>query len=193
MHWYLTHPQVRIDPAIPVPDWGLSDVGRARIMTLAGAPWIRRFGRIVSSGERKAMESAQAVGLAIGVPVELAEASHENDRSSTGFLPPQEFERMADAFFASPQDSVRGWERAIDAQARIVAVVRQVLQARPRTPTLFVGHGGVGTLLKCWLRGRDITRAEDQGPGGGGNHFGFTLSPKGVLHDWLPLETPPPG
>ena len=27
---YLTHPQVQIDPDVPVPQWGLSPVGRAR-------------------------------------------------------------------------------------------------------------------------------------------------------------------
>lgn len=36
----------------------------------------------------------------------------ENDRSSTGFLPPEEFEVVADAFFAQPGVSVRGWETA---------------------------------------------------------------------------------
>lgn len=28
--YYLSHPQVQIDPAVPVPEWGLSDAGRAR-------------------------------------------------------------------------------------------------------------------------------------------------------------------
>ena len=46
----------------------------------------------------------------------------ENDRSSTGYLPKAEFEAVADAFFARPEESVRGWERAVDAQRRIVAM-----------------------------------------------------------------------
>ena len=45
----------------------------------------------------------------------------ENDRSATGFLPREEFWATADLFFAHPTESIRGWERAIDAQARIVA------------------------------------------------------------------------
>lgn len=192
MHAYLTHPQVLIDPAVPVPDWGLSEVGRVRAERLACEAWIRRFRRIVSSAERKAVETAGVIASAIGVTPEIAAAAHENDRSATGFLPPPEFEQVADAFFAEPQASIRGWERAADAQARIVGVVTRVLDERPDLPTLFVGHGGVGTLLKCWLRGGAVTRAEDQGAGGGGNHFGFALGPRIVLYDWRPLETPEP-
>jgi hypothetical protein len=34
--FYISHPQVRVDPAVPVSDWGLSEVGRARLAALAG-------------------------------------------------------------------------------------------------------------------------------------------------------------
>ena len=36
---YVTHPQVEMDPRVPVPDWGLSPLGRARAAWLAaGCP-----------------------------------------------------------------------------------------------------------------------------------------------------------
>jgi len=191
-HLYLTHPQVRIDPAVPVPRWGLSDIGRARAMAAAAAGWPRRYGRIVVSDETKALETAGILAAACGLGVETRAGMHENDRSATGFLPPPEFEAVADAFFAAPEVSVRGWERAADAQRRIVSAVRAAVAERPAVPTLFVGHGGVGTLLKCALKGIAITRAEDQGPGGGGNHFAFALEPASVLYGWQPIELPPP-
>ncbi|MGY4292614.1 hypothetical protein ACVWXN_000709 [Bradyrhizobium sp. i1.4.4] len=50
---YLTHPQVQIDPAVPVPQWGLSSVGRARAEALANAGWLASTTQIVSSAERK--------------------------------------------------------------------------------------------------------------------------------------------
>ncbi|MCS3495855.1 hypothetical protein M2189_005186 [Bradyrhizobium japonicum] len=34
---YLTHPQVQIDPTVPVPQWGLSPLGRTRTEALANA------------------------------------------------------------------------------------------------------------------------------------------------------------
>lgn len=97
----------------------------------------------------------------------------ENDRSATGYLPEAEFQQMADAFFARPTESVRGWERAVDAQARIVAAVEAALAAYGDAGQrlLFVGHGGVGTLLLCHLAGYPISRAHDQPPVGGGCWF----------------------
>lgn len=192
IHLYLTHPQVSIDPAVPVPRWGLSPVGRARAEAFATQHWLRRFSRIISSDEDKAIETAGCLAAVLGLPVEVRENFHENDRSATGFLPPPEFEATADRFFAHPGQSIRGWERAADAQARILAGVSAVVAEQPGAATLFVGHGGVGTLLKCALKGVAISRSEDQGPGGGGNHFAFALAPRSVLYGWHPIETPPP-
>jgi broad specificity phosphatase PhoE len=191
VHVYLSHPQVAIDPAIPVPQWSLSKLGAVRMRNLACEPWLRRFRRIVASEEVKAREAAALLAEALGLAPESAANLHENDRSSTGFLPPAEFERVADAFFANPAASIRGWETAVAAQRRIVLAVEAVLAAGPASPTIFVGHGGVGTLLKCHCAGLPIARAHDQ-PAGGGNHFGFTLAPRRVFYDWRPLEKEPP-
>ncbi|MGK6316059.1 histidine phosphatase family protein [Neorhizobium sp. DT-125] len=186
---YITHPQVRIDPDIPVPKWGLSDIGRARAEAAAKSPWARQLGRIVSSGEMKAIETAEILASASGLTIEIAHDTHENDRSATGFLPPPAFEEAANWFFAHPTESFRGWERAIDAQRRMVSAVNRILADHsPHVPIAFVGHGGVGTLLKCHLLGAPIARDRDQ-PGGGGNLFCFTLADRAVSCDWTPIET----
>ncbi len=111
---YLTHPQVQIDPHVPLPQWGLSPVGRARTETVAQAGWLANTTQIISSGERKAIETAGIIAGPLGIMIEIREAMHENDRSATGFLKPAEFEQVADRFFAEPYLSVRGWERAVD-------------------------------------------------------------------------------
>lgn len=168
---YLTHPQVRVDPAVPVPEWGLSDLGAARARAFAAAPGLAAFRRIVASTEVKAKEAAQILADALGLQVEVRAGLHENDRSATGYLPEPEFQAMADAFFAHPHESVRGWEKAADAQARIVSAVTAALAEAPGVPTVFVGHGGVGTLLLCHLAGYPIARVHDQPPVGGGCWF----------------------
>ena len=185
---YITHPQVRIDPDVPVPQWGLSETGAERARMAASRPWASKLGLIVSSGERKAIETAEALAAASGAAVEIIEAMHENDRSATGFLTPPEFEKAADWFFAHPHESFKGWERAIDAQARIISNVEDVLARHdPQMPIAFVGHGGVGTLLKCHLQGKPIARQGDQPPGGG-NLFCFDLAKRAVSCDWTPME-----
>ncbi|NTF40630.1 histidine phosphatase family protein [Rhizobium rhizogenes] len=185
---YITHPQVRIDPDVPVPQWGLSEIGAARARLAATHPWAQTLGLIVSSGERKAIETAEILAAASGATVEIIEATHENDRSATGFLAPPEFEKAADWFFAHPHESFKGWERAIDAQTRIVSNVEAVLSRHdPQVSIAFVGHGGVGTLLKCHLEGKPIARQGDQPPGGG-NLFCFDLAKRAVSCDWTPME-----
>lgn len=185
---YITHPQVRIDPDVPVPKWGLNEIGHARAVAAAALPWARTLGRIVSSDETKAIETAEILARAVGISIEIDERGHENDRSATGFLPPPEFEKAADWFFAHPDESFHGWERAVDAQSRIVSVVERALADHdPNTPIAFVGHGGVGTLLRCHLGGMPIARSHDQ-PGGGGNLYVFGLSDRRLLTGWVAME-----
>jgi broad specificity phosphatase PhoE len=190
--YYLSHPEVQVDPAVPVPEWGLSDAGRARLATLAGADWLASVRRIVSSEERKAIETAEMLApMTDDARVEILPGFHENDRSASGFLPPAEFEATADAFFAAPDLSVRGWERAVDAQVRIISAIDAALADRT-SPVLFVGHGGVGTLLKCHVKGEPIARSADQaaegGHPGGGNVHAFSIAERRHLFGWTALE-----
>ena len=184
---YLTHPQVQIDPGVPVPQWGLSPIGRARTETVTNAGWLARTTQIIASGERKAIETAGIIADQLGLMIEIREAMHENDRSATGFLKPAEFEEVADQFFAQPHLSVRGWERAIDAQARIVREAEAVLARNRPGDVLFVGHGAVGTLLFCHYAGHAIDRRHDQSAGGG-HVFAFTRDGRKILHGWRRLE-----
>jgi broad specificity phosphatase PhoE len=184
---YLTHPQVKIDAAVPVPRWGLSDIGRSRVEALATAGTLAGTTAIISSGETKAIETAEILAQALGIIVEVREAMHENDRSSTGFLPPPAFEAMADRFFANPTDSIDGWERAIDAQARIVGEVERVLSRSFTGDVLFVGHGAVGSLLLCHYAHLLINRVHDQ-PAGGGNIFSLAQIGRQVSSRWCPME-----
>ncbi|POF34025.1 histidine phosphatase family protein [Roseibium marinum] len=169
MTWcvYLTHPEVKIDPEVPVPEWGLSDAGRQRAAKAAFLPFAGDIRSVISSGETKAVETAQTFAARLNVFQRVLPFLHENDRSATGFLPPAEFEETANIFFADPYKSVRGWERAIDAQNRIVTGIRSALRHVPDAdPVLFTGHGGVGTLLMCHLMGAPISRTHDQKRGG---------------------------
>ncbi|MGL3199777.1 MULTISPECIES: histidine phosphatase family protein [Curtobacterium] len=155
--WFLTHAEPVVDPAAPIESWGLSPVGRARAATWRAPAACR----VVSSTERKAVETAELI--ADGCPVEHDLALGEIDRSATGYLPFDEFDAVVDAFFARPTESVRGWERAIDAQERIVAAVRSHAGAGD---VVLVSHGAVGALLLASLSGEPIARTAEQ-PGMG--------------------------
>ena len=59
---YISHPQVHINPGVPVTRWGLSDLRHARARTLAARPRARRLTRVISGEETKAVETAEAAG-----------------------------------------------------------------------------------------------------------------------------------
>ncbi|MBF4615722.1 histidine phosphatase family protein [Curtobacterium sp. VKM Ac-1376] len=165
---FLTHAEVVVDPAVAIESWGLSPEGRARAARAAAVAWDAGTRRIVSSTERKAVETADVLADAVGVPADRDPLLGEIDRSATGYLPPTVFESVVDAFFAEPERSVRGWERAADAQDRIVAAVRAQCATGDAT---IVSHGAVGALLLAHLRGVPITRALDQPGMGSVFHF----------------------
>ena len=172
-----------------MPQWPLSEVGRARMRAGLGQPWIADIGAIYCSTERKAIDSAEILAAHLSLPYHPIEELGENDRSSTGFLPPDEFERVADDFFARPEESVRGWERAEDAQARILAAVRAIERGhRSGAAIAIVSHGAVGTLLYCALAGAPISRRWDQPANGGGNFYRCTLHPPAVDSGWRPID-----
>lgn len=175
---FITHPDVVIDPAVAVPRWPLSERGRERMRAGLGQPWVHDVTTVHCSTEQKAIDGAAILAQHLGLEYTTHDDLGENDRSATGFLPPPEFERMADAFFAQPEQSVRGWERALDAQRRIVTAVQAIDRAEATRGTLaLVSHGAVGALLRCWLAGRPISRQWDQPANGGGNWFAFTMQP----------------
>ncbi|HEX5377744.1 MAG TPA: histidine phosphatase family protein [Phenylobacterium sp.] len=166
---FVTHPEVVIDPKVPIPQWPLSEIGRARMAAFAETLSARDVTAVWSSDERKAMDGAEIVAARLGVPHRTDPGLGENNRSATGYLPPPEFWDVVAAFFARPDESVRGWETARAAQARIVDAVSRLVRLEPTGGDIVVvSHGGVGRLLMARLQGVEIG-AEDrpQHPGGG--------------------------
>jgi broad specificity phosphatase PhoE len=134
--------------------------------------------RICTSSERKARDGAGILAAGLGLTgYSIVAALGETDRSAAGYLPNQEFEETADAFFAHPQESVRGWEPAALAQGRIVGAVTQIISQPPDDDDLaIVGHGGTGTLFYCHLAGLPIR---------------VTTSPRRTAETGLPLTGRP--
>ena len=154
----------------------------------AGRPWLAGVRSLFTSRERKATDAAGLRAERLGVGPVAIEGLGENDRSATGYLPKAEFEAVADEFFARPEQSVRGWERAADAQRRIVGAVERAMVLAAGGDIAIVSHGGVGALLLCHLNGVPISRDADQPGGGGGHVFSFDRASRRVLTGWRRIE-----
>jgi len=184
---YVSHPEVLIDPEVPVPRWSLSDIGRARAFDGASRAWASDIGRIVSSPETKALETAEILAATSGIVVEVRDGIGEIDRSATGYVTHERHEQLADELFLRPDESAAGWERAEDAIARMVRELNDLFVPGADGHVVIVGHGGVGTLLMCHVAGLAVARSRDQPHGG--CHWVWDTQDQQLLHDWRPIDT----
>ncbi len=182
--WYATHPEVRIDAAVPVPRWGLTDTGRARAEAMCAQPWIASVERLISSAETKALELAAVVAAHTGLAIEVRPDTDETDRSSTGFIPQEEYGPISEQWFAEVESPSSGWEPAGAVQRRMLASLDDVLSGTENV--LVCGHGGSGTLLWCALAGEPIAASRDQP--GAGHYFTVDLATRTPDHAWRPID-----
>ena len=186
---FITHANVIVNPEVPVPEWGLSDKGKERHEMFNSTPEINNISAVYSSYEQKAVDGGMILSDHLGIELQKVESLKENDRSSTGYLYEEEFQTTANIFFAKPYESVRGWERAIDAQNRIVAALETIISnEKSEGDIAIIAHGGIGTLLFCYLKGKEISRKYDQPPNGGGNFFTFYQDNLEIIHDWRDIS-----
>lgn len=185
--YFISHPEVVIDRAVPVTDWRLSDKGLARLEKMLEQPWLKNITAVFSSNENKSIIAAERIGKHLQLDVQKIEGLGEMDRSATGMLEPAEFETVVNEAFANPEQSIRGWERLVDAQTRIVKAVDQAMAVSAGSGDIvIVSHGGVGTLLICKLKNIPITRTEDQQ--GQGHYFKFNVTTKELVHTWQKID-----
>lgn len=187
--FFISHANVAIDPDIPVPNWGLSEKGMLRHQKFNENKLVKNISAIYSSKEQKAIDAAQILSKHTGLNFQQLEALGEIDRSSTGYLAEDEFQATVNLFFENPDTSIRGWERAIDAQKRIVKAIKNIITLeKEKKDIAIVAHGGVGALLLSYLLKKDISRKFDQPFNGGGNYFCFERSTLKVRHDWKDIS-----
>jgi broad specificity phosphatase PhoE len=184
---FLTHPEVVIDPLMPITQWPLNPIGRARMERFADALTGRPLSAVHASTEQKAIDGADIIAKRFGLPVQTDEDLGENDRSSTGYIAPPEFWDVVREFFAHPHQRIRGWERAIDAQTRIVTAMRRVVQSTTGD-VVIVSHGGVGALLTAHLQNVEIGRESRPSHPGGGCFIVIDRETFTLKQDWRAIE-----
>ncbi len=188
--YYLTYTQIRVQPEISPVAWRLSDEGRARVIRMAGVPWLGKVKRIVSGGEQRTIEAAEIIARRRCIPVEINVALRDLDRPAEDFLSVVELDATVDFIFARPDNPARpGWETARNAQQRIAAGFDNVISSHAAPgDLLIVGSGAAGALLLCHLAGREISRDCFE-PTPGGNVFAFDLATRRVVFPWRPADT----
>lgn len=99
----------------PPPSWRLSEEGRERGLRLAESVSARNVGRVVSSTEPKAIETAEVISRRVGLEVEGREGLHEHELAGEWFDDRKAFDEAVVRFFERPEERVLGRETAVEA------------------------------------------------------------------------------
>jgi broad specificity phosphatase PhoE len=135
------------------------------------------------------MDGAAILAAHLGIGYKTVEALGEIDRSATGYLPKKEHDAAANLLFRQPEESVRGWERAVDAQQRMIAAMETLLMNDlGGEDTVVVTHGAVATLYLCHLKGRPISKDEAPPGAHGGDYYCFDAQTRSLVHGWRPVD-----
>jgi broad specificity phosphatase PhoE len=150
--YLVRHAEVILRGDVPMPEWQLSPEGERAARDLAHAPEWRSLTLIASSPEAKAVATARPIAEAAGLETRIEPDLHEVERGATPLVTSTEYEALVAAHFATPDESVAGWERAADARARASACIEELVSAAEGSLCV-VSHGLVLSHYLAQLRG----------------------------------------
>jgi broad specificity phosphatase PhoE len=158
--YLVRHAEVLLRGDVPTAEWQLSPAGEQQARDLSRSPAWSELALVASSPEAKAVATAGPLAEATGLELRIEPDLHEVNRGDTPLVTKEEYEAMVAAHFASPDESVGGWETAASARERIAACIER-LTAPTQSPACVVSHGLVLSHYLAHLRGLDAPVFEE--------------------------------
>jgi broad specificity phosphatase PhoE len=149
--YLVRHAEVLLRGDVPMTAWQLSPTGEQQARHLARSPVWRELTLIASSPESKAVATAQPIAEAAALDLRIEPDLHEVDRGVTPLVPRSEYDGLVAAHFASPGESVGGWEPAVEAARRTVECIERLAASAPGALCI-VSHGLVLSHFLAHLR-----------------------------------------
>jgi broad specificity phosphatase PhoE len=150
--YLVRHAEVVLRGDLPMTSWHLSPTGEQQARDLARSRAWSALTLIVSSLDVRAGAPAQPIADATGLDLRIERDLHEVDRGTTPLVSRSEYDALVEAHFASPDESVSGWEPANVARARAVACIDRLAE-EARGDLCVVSHGLVLSHYLAHLRG----------------------------------------
>jgi broad specificity phosphatase PhoE len=144
----IKHAPPQVEAGVPSHEWKLSDAGREKAGALAERLRPHAPSIVFTSDEPKAVETAQIIAQALGVPHTVAADLHEHDRSNVPQMPTREFISSMALFFKRPTELVLGRETAAQARRRMTVAMDRILTQNEGRDVAVVTHG---TVLALYL------------------------------------------
>lgn len=166
--YLVRHAQTEPVSGVAACSWPLSARGRAQALAVARLGFWADIGRVYSSPEEKAVATVRPSLGRYGLSLTVLNGLRELVRPSGAQMTPAAYSEAVAACFASPDESVSGWEPAGEAQRRIVEAIDYAAReaARPGPsdasgPVAVVSHGLALALYLAALAGRPAPTIEE--------------------------------
>jgi broad specificity phosphatase PhoE len=118
--------------------------GRSQAERLAAYLCAERIHAVYSSPLRRALETADFVARALGLPVHVVDDLAEVDRYSRSYVPMEELRRDPSLRVALGAGSNRAGDETREGfRKRVITAVEGVIEANPGARVVAVSHGGV--------------------------------------------------
>ena len=150
--YLVRHAEVLLRGDQPMASWQLSPAGEQQARDLSRSPAWRDVTLIASSPEAKAVATAQPTARATGLELQIDPGLHEVERGDTPLVSRDEYHALVAAHFASPRESVSGWETGEAARERVVTCINRLVDAADGSLCV-VSHGLVLGHYLADLRG----------------------------------------
>jgi broad specificity phosphatase PhoE len=158
--YLVRHAEVLLRGDQPMTEWQLSPAGQQQARDLSRSRAWDDLTLIASSPEAKAVATAQPTADARALELRIEQDLHEVDRGSTPLVSREEYYAVVAAHFASPSESVSGWETADAARKRVVACIDGVTRGAEGTVCV-VSHGLVLSHYLAELRELDAPNFDE--------------------------------
>lgn len=145
----IKHSIPTISSEIPSNEWTLSEEGINKAKLFAPNLDKYNFGKIFTSEEPKAIQTARIFGEKLNKELEIIKGIHEHKRNSNRVIYPKEqWERLMRSFFESPNELIFGDETATEARIRFRTSILKLVNDNPTDEDiLVVTHGTVMSLF----------------------------------------------
>ena len=154
---FVRHSQTQPEPGVAAREWQLSSEGRRRCAPLAAQLVVFNLDLIVTSTERKAIETGQLAAQKLGIPCQAADDLCEHKRETAPYFDTiTEFQEAVRALLTKPAELVFGEETGQQAHNRFKKAVDRVMQSNPHENIGIVTHGTVLSLFVSHLTGEEI-------------------------------------
>ena len=148
--YFITHPEIIPDPSLPLSLWDYSDSGAERWEKILKKLWIKNIEKIYSSPQQRARKAAQQMADELHYELHVRDDLDAVGGSNPEKLSPEARAAGMQLFYKFPQQNMNGWEKATDAQKRIIHAIEEILKESPGLEHVaVVCHEDLGNLLIC--------------------------------------------